>query len=140
MKQRFSQTLSPRYFLNCFISTNTAPGSLFCTFGNNKKSYFINMKNLIKYATVSVILMIFLASCNESRKRATDKLNELSEQAEEFNTQVDDGLRKIELLDSAVRSGAKQIKKYDSLVKESSSKIDSMAKEKAEAWEELTTY
>ena len=98
------------------------------------------MKQLNKYYILSIIMLGFLTSCDESRKRATDRLNEFNEQADELNTQIDDGLREIESFDSVVRSGAEKIKEYDSLVKKSSSKIDSIAKEKAKAWEELTTY
>ena len=98
------------------------------------------MKKLIKYSPILLLTMGFLASCSESRNRATEKLNELNQQAEELNTAVDDGLKKIESFDSVVRTGAERIKEYDSLIKRNSSKIDSFAKEKTKAWEELTTY
>ena len=98
------------------------------------------MKQLIKYSSILLITTIFLVSCSESRKRATEKLNELNQQAEELNSAVDDGLKKIESFDSVVRTGAGQIKEYDSLIKRNSSKIDSIAKKKTKAWEELTTY
>ena len=98
------------------------------------------MKRLHKYSFVFIIAVGFLTSCNETRKRATDKPNELNQQAEDLNSAVDEGLKKVESFDSVVRSGSDQLKEYDSLVKKSSSKIDSIAKEKAKAWEELTTY
>lgn len=98
------------------------------------------MKQLIKHSSILLLTVGFLTSCSESRKRATEKLNELNQQAEELNSTVDDGLKKIESFDSVVRTGAGQIKKYDSIIKRGSSKIDSIAKEKTRAWEELTTY
>ena len=98
------------------------------------------MTQLNKYYILSFMILGLLTSCDESRQRATDKLNEFNEQADEFNSKIDDGLREIESFDSVVRSGAEKIKEYDSLVKKSSSKIDSIAKEKAKAWEESTNY
>ena len=82
----------------------------------------------------------FLASCEESRQKATEQLNDLNQKTEELHTVLDAGLQKIESLDSVVRSGADQIKEYDSLVTRSTSRLDSIAKEKAKAWEELTTF
>ena len=98
------------------------------------------MKNSLKLNILVFVAACFLVSCEESRQRATEKLNELNEKTEELNTVLDDGLQKIESLDSVVRSGAEQIKEYDSLVTRSTSKLDSIAKEKAKAWEELTTF
>ena len=98
------------------------------------------MKQLIKYSLILLITGFFLTSCSESRKNATEKLNEWNEQAEELNTAVDDGLKKVESLDSVVRSKTGKIREYDSLIKRSTSRIDSIAKEKAGAWEELTTF
>lgn len=98
------------------------------------------MKQLLKNSFILIITAGFLASCSESRKQATEKLNELNERAAELNSAVDDGFKTIESFDSVVKSGADQIKEYDSLIKSSTSKIDSMAREKAEAWEELTTF
>ena len=98
------------------------------------------MKSLYRYSFIFLFGIGLLAACSETRKRATDKLNELNQQAEELNSAVDDGFKKVESLDSVVRSGSEQLKQYDSLIKKNSSKIDSIAKEKAKAWEELTTY
>ena len=98
------------------------------------------MKRLFKYSFILLITIGFLTSCSESRKRATDKLNELNKQAEELNSAVDEGLKRVESFDSVVRTGTEKIKEYDSLIQKNSSKIDSIAKDKARAWEELTTY
>ena len=98
------------------------------------------MKRLLKYSFILLMSVGFLTSCSETRKRATDKLNELNQQAEDLNGAVDEGLKRVESFDSVVRSGSEQIKEYDSLIRKNSSKIDSIAKEKAKAWEELTTY
>lgn len=98
------------------------------------------MKKLFKNSFIIFFSIGLLVSCSESRKKATEKLNELNEKTEELNSALDDGFKKIESLDSVVRSGAEQIKEYDSLITKSTSKIDSIAKEKAKAWEELTTF
>ena len=98
------------------------------------------MKNIFKPFLLLFVTAGFLVSCEESRQRATEKLNELNQKTEELNSVLDDGLQKIESLDSVVRSGAEQIKEYESLVTKSTSKIDSIAREKAKAWEELTTF
>lgn len=98
------------------------------------------MKHLTKYCLFLLVILGFLTSCDESRKRATDRLNEFSEQADDLNTQIDKGLKEIKSLDSTVRKGAERIKEYDSVVEKGTSRIDSIAKAKAKAWEELTTY
>lgn len=98
------------------------------------------MKNILRHSFILLFSIIFLVSCEESRKRATDKLNELNERTEELNTAIDNGLEKIESIDSVVRKGTEQLREVDSLVTKSTSKLDSIAKEKAKAWEELTTF
>lgn len=98
------------------------------------------MKVILAKTALLLFTAGFLVSCEESRQKATEKLNELNQKTEELNTVLDDGLQKIESLDSVVRSGADQIKEYDSLVTRSTSRLDSIAKEKAKAWEELTTF
>jgi peptidoglycan hydrolase CwlO-like protein len=98
------------------------------------------MKQLIRYSIFSVLTLAFLSSCEESRERATKKFNELSQQADDINSEIDKGLEKVESLDSVVRSETQQIKEYDSIIKNSSSKIDSIAKQKTKAWEELTSF
>ena len=98
------------------------------------------MKNILKPFLLLFVTAGFVASCEEHRQRATEKLDELNQKTEELNSAIDSGLQKMESLDSVVRTGAEQIKEYDSLVTRSTSKIDSIAKEKAKAWEELTTF
>ena len=98
------------------------------------------MKKFFKYSFVLVILIAVLGSCTESRKRATEQLNELSEQADEINAAVDDGLKKIESFDSVIQTGAEQIKEYDSVIKNSTLKIDSITKQKSEALQELISF
>lgn len=98
------------------------------------------MKRIIEHVVIAVLAIGFLVSCSESRKRATDRLNEINNQAEEFNSQLDDRLKQVESIDSVVRSGAEQIKQYDSLLQKNTSTIDSIAKKKAKAWEELTSF
>ena len=98
------------------------------------------MKRIHKYAVIALIATGFLYSCDETRKRATERLDEINQQAEDINTEIDKGLKQVESFDSVVRSGTEQIREYDSLVKNSTSKIDSIAKKKAKAWEELTSF
>ena len=98
------------------------------------------MKAILRKTALLLFTAGLLASCEESRQKATEQLNELNQKTEELNTVLDDGLQKIGSLDSVVRSGAEQIKEYDSLVTRSTSRLDSIAKEKAKAWEELTTF
>lgn len=98
------------------------------------------MKSLIKNISLLLLIAIVFSSCSESRRNVSEQLNQLNEKAEEFNSAVDNGLRKVESLDSAVRSGADRIEKYDSLIKNSASQLDSVANQKVEAFKELTTY
>ena len=98
------------------------------------------MKQIIKCSIILLLTAGLYTSCSETRKRATDELNQLNKEAEDLNTRVDDGLKELESLDSVVRTETNRIKKYDSLVKKGSSKIDSIAKEKAKAWEDLTRF
>lgn len=91
----------------------------------------------------SLILILGLGlftSCQEARDRATEKLNELDEKTMEFNKALDDGLDRIESIDSVVKEGTSQLREVDSLVRNSTSRIDSIAREKTKAWEELTNF
>lgn len=98
------------------------------------------MKKIITFSIIGILAAGTLTSCSETRKRATDQLDQFNREAENLNSAVDEGFKKIETIDSVVRTGSERIKEYDSLVKNGSSKIDSIAKKKAEAWKELTEF
>lgn len=96
------------------------------------------MKLLSKYTIILMLAIGLLASCSESRKRATEKLNELSNKADQLNATMDEGIDKIMVLDSVINSEAKQIKEFDSIVDKASSKIDSVANGKIDSWKNIT--
>ena len=98
------------------------------------------MKSIFRKSFFILLPLIFLVSCSETRKKATEHLDDLNQKTEELNSAVDEGFKKLESLDSVVQEGTRQIRKVDSLVTKSTSKVDSIAKEKAKAWEELTTF
>lgn len=95
------------------------------------------MKQILKYTILVFVIGVFLA-CQESRERATQKLNALNDQIEQVNTTLNDGIKKIESLDSIIGAETKQIEEIDSLLKNTSTKIDSIATEKMEAWKNIT--
>lgn len=94
------------------------------------------MKQISKYAIIFSATGLFLA-CQESREKASEKLNEFNEQVDQLNTTLDEGIKKVEALDSVITAETEQLKELDSVIKKTSSKIDSMATEKMEAWENI---
>jgi len=98
------------------------------------------MPRLLRYTFLLLITAGIFASCSETRKKASDQLNELNEKKKELNTALDDGLRTMESLDSVIRSGADQLREYDTIIKNSTSRIDSIAAEKKKAWKDLTSF
>lgn len=84
-----------------------------------------------------VLAMILFASCEESRKRAEERLNQLNEQAEELNNTVENGIDQIESLDSVINTKVQQINEIDSLVENAATQIDSVVTENIETYKNI---
>ncbi|HET8839427.1 MAG TPA: hypothetical protein VFM82_10590 [Flavobacteriaceae bacterium] len=95
------------------------------------------MKSILK-GTVFIFAIGLFFSCAESRKKASEKLNEMNEKADQLNNALEEGLKKIDVLDSVISAETEQIKEFDSLIEKSSTKIDSIAKQKMESWKNIT--
>ena len=87
------------------------------------------MKNLLK-TILLIAVMGILISCGDMSKKIEEKLNELSNKTEHLDSLVNKEFDKVKSLDSLINFESDKVKELDSLVKKSSSRLDSMAKEK----------
>jgi len=82
------------------------------------------MKNLLNKFSVLIIAVFMLTACGELSKNVEKKLDELQE--------------KTESIDSLIREEVDKVLPIDSLIDASSTKLDSIAKEKDKLFEKIT--
>lgn len=79
---------------------------------------------------VSLLAMGALMSCNDLNRQVEDRLNELSNKAEQLDSLIKKEVDKVNSLDSIIARERNKIKDIDSIISNSSSKFDSIANEK----------
>src|SRR5680860_684433 len=95
------------------------------------------MKKLVNRSLLFTLAIGFFGSCNDMDKKLEEKLNELDSRAEGLDSIVDRELDRVRDLDGLIDFENVKIKKLDSVMTESSSRIDSIAREKIEALNEI---
>jgi len=79
---------------------------------------------------IPLLTMVFFVSCNEVSKKVEEQLNDLTNKALSLDSLVNKEMDKVLELDSIINLEGSKVKKLDSLINNSSSLIDSIAKEK----------
>jgi len=87
------------------------------------------MRKQLKVILPSMIMML-LISCGEINKKVEEKLNELSNKANNLDSLVNKEMDKVMGLDSIIYLEGNKLKVLDSLINKSSLRIDSIVKEK----------
>jgi len=77
-----------------------------------------------------LLMMVLFISCSEMSKKVEDQLNDLTNKAESLDSLVNKEIDKVMELDSIINLEGNKVKVLDSLINKSSSRIDSIAKEK----------
>ena len=84
------------------------------------------MKNLIKVTLPLVLTILLFTSCSEASRRVNEKLDEITNKAEQLDSIVNSEVDKVTKLDSLINQEDARLKKLDSLVKNTSSKVDTI--------------
>ena len=79
---------------------------------------------------IPLLMMVVFISCNEVSKKVEDQLNDLTNKALSLDSLVNKEIDKVMTLDSIINLEGDKVKVLDSLINKSSSRIDSIAKEK----------
>ncbi len=79
---------------------------------------------------IPLLMLVFLISCNEVSKNVEDRLNDLTKKAESLDSLVNKEIDKVMVLDSIINMEGNKVKVLDSLINKSTSRLDSIAKEK----------
>jgi len=87
------------------------------------------MRKQLKVILPLVIMVLFI-SCSDMSKKVEDRLNDLTNKAESLDSLVNKEIDKVMALDSIINLEGNKVKVLDSLINKSSSRIDSIAKEK----------
>jgi len=87
------------------------------------------MRKQLKVILPLVIMVLFI-SCSDMSKKVEDRLNDLTNKAESLDSLVNKEIDKVLALDSIINLEGNKVKVLDSLINKSSSRIDSIAKEK----------
>jgi predicted site-specific integrase-resolvase len=87
------------------------------------------MRKQLKLILPLMIMVLFI-SCSEMSKKVEDQLNDLTNKAQSLDSLVNKEIDKVMELDSIINLEGKKVKVLDSLINKSSSRIDSIAKEK----------
>jgi len=77
-----------------------------------------------------LLMMVLFISCNEVSKKVEDQLNDLTNKALSLDSLVNKEIDKVMVLDSIINLEGNKVKVLDSLIIKSSSRIDSIAREK----------
>jgi hypothetical protein len=77
-----------------------------------------------------LLMMVLFISCSEMSKKVEDRLNDLTNKAESLDSIVNKEIDKVMALDSIINLEGNKVKVLDSLINKSSSRIDSIAREK----------
>lgn len=72
-----------------------------------------------------MIVAVLTASCEYGRQ-AEEQLNEFNSQAEELEVLINEGIDKVNSLDSILPKTNERLKQADSIVKDASSNLDSL--------------
>jgi len=79
---------------------------------------------------IPLIMMVLFISCSDLSKKVEDQLNDLTNKAESLDSLVNKEIDKVLALDSIINVEGNKVRVLDSLINKSSSRIDSIAKEK----------
>ena len=92
------------------------------------------MRKQLKLILPLMIMVLFI-SCSEMSKKVEDQLNDLTNKAQSLDSLVNKEIDKVMELDSIINLEGNKVKVLDSLINKSSSRIDSIAKEKIRSLE-----
>jgi predicted site-specific integrase-resolvase len=87
------------------------------------------MRKQLKLILPLMIMVLFI-SCSEMSKKVEDQLNDLTNKAQSLDSLVNKEIDKVMELDSIINMEGNKVKVLDSLINKSSSRIDSIAREK----------
>lgn len=79
---------------------------------------------------IPLFMMVLFISCSDMSKKVEDQLNDLTNKALSLDSLVNKEIDKVMTLDSIINLEGNKVKVLDSLINKSSSRIDSIAKEK----------
>ena len=86
------------------------------------KTQYIPFKKTILLLTFSILL----TGCEEMNSKMENQLDNINARAVQLDSVVNDGLNKVEKIDSTITSKTRQIKDLDSLVQKTGTRIDSL--------------
>jgi flagellar biosynthesis chaperone FliJ len=87
------------------------------------------MKQKLSIITIIFTLTLF-SSCQQMSNKVDEKLNKLSNKADQLDSIINKEVDKVMALDSIINLEGDKVKKLDSIINNSTSKIDSIAKSK----------
>ena len=86
------------------------------------------MKNLIKFILPLFLMILLFTSCSEASRRVNEKLDEITNKAAQLDSIVNSELDKVMIPDSLINQEDIRLKKLDSMVNTTSSKVDTIIK------------
>lgn len=94
------------------------------------------MKQKLNIITI-VFTLIAFTSCQQMSNKVDEKLNKLSNKADQLDSIINKEVDKVMSLDSLINLEGDKVKKLDSLINKSSIRIDSIAKTKLKSLKSL---
>lgn len=95
------------------------------------------MKIAINCFSITILSIFILASCGDINDKVENKLKKLQDKAESLDSLINIEVDKVLTLDSLINTESDRIKELDSLINKTSSKLDSIASEKIEKFENI---
>lgn len=96
------------------------------------------MKNLLKYISIPILILSFLAAWSSIIEKVEKKINELQDKAESLDSLINNEVDIVLTLDSLINKESDKVKKLDSLIDKISSKLDSISNDKIKLFEKIT--
>lgn len=88
------------------------------------------MVKSLRILAVVTLSAVILISCGDLNRKVDEKIDRLMEKTESLDSLINKEVDKAFELDSLINTGIEKTKKLDSLLDKSSSRLDSLVKEK----------
>ncbi|GAP43594.1 hypothetical protein TBC1_111750 [Lentimicrobium saccharophilum] len=96
------------------------------------------MKHLLIKIPLLISAMLILSACTDLSREVEKKLNELQHKSESLDSLINKEFDKVLTLDSLINTEGDKVRKLDSLIDKTTSKLDSVTKEKSKLLEKFT--
>ncbi len=88
------------------------------------------MVKIVRIILMAVVTTGIFNSCGDVNRKFDEKIDNLMKKAESLDSLINKEVDKVLVLDSLINTGSEKAKKLDSLIDKSTSRLDSLVKEK----------